>query len=537
VPRRLRRPRARGPWLLLGLAVLGGAWRAGEAAPLAEAGLLAALQTECATPGAGPVQRDPGLDATAQALCTDAQEIAALARSGRTPPRVLDSERLRFHLDMQGVLDAGVVPFLQWGPAERARDELRRALRGPQAAGRVRPSHFGLAAVPGADGALCVATLLLRRWVRLQPLQRELLAPGPLQLRGALEFGAAAPRVVFTDPAGGVHEAPVATGAGRFTGELELPELRGTYRVEVLVDTERGPTVAALFPLHLGVAAPRLPVLRILPSGEERVSEAELEAQALERIAAARDAAGLPKLIADASLADVARHFARAMLERGFFGHKDPEGRDAEDRLRAAGQDFDRVAENLSLAPSLVEADESLLASPAHRRNVLDPEMSHVGVGVLRSPAPGAGVLLVQLFVRRPQAPQPDAARELQRALRSARRARGLPDPRRDPALDRGARALLRHLDPSDEWEPAAARALLLRRAALAAGLPEDLAISAWLLQEERLPPLDLSSAEGLLRAERLGLAQARRSVGAPPRSQTLLLMLWRSARGSERLR
>ena len=87
----------------------------------------------------------------------------------------------------------------------------------------------------------------------------------------------------------------------------------------------------------------------------------------------------------------VASGHSRDMAVRGYFDHRDPEGRGVEDRIarscpelaiRSSGENLGRVA---ALAgPQLLAAKivKLWMDSPGHRANILDPEWSHLGVGV-----------------------------------------------------------------------------------------------------------------------------------------------------------
>ena len=52
-------------------------------------------------------------------------------------------------------------------------------------------------------------------------------------------------------------------------------------------------------------------------------------------------------------------------------------------RVQDAGLPFDKLAENLAEAATPEDAHETLMASPGHRRNVLNPELRRVGIGMI----------------------------------------------------------------------------------------------------------------------------------------------------------
>jgi uncharacterized protein YkwD len=85
----------------------------------------------------------------------------------------------------------------------------------------------------------------------------------------------------------------------------------------------------------------------------------------------------------DAKLAKLARAFARDMLTRRFFGHTDPDGHAFADRLRATGYAFRSAGENIAYHRDEETAEAALEASPGHRRNMLDPSFTRVGIGAV----------------------------------------------------------------------------------------------------------------------------------------------------------
>lgn len=132
------------------------------------------------------------------------------------------------------------------------------------------------------------------------------------------------------------------------------------------------------------------------------------EQEVLRLLNEARREAGVAAVEADVPLREVARDHARDMYLRGYFDHDTPECeprgdtvpagtcRDPFDRMRAAGIDFDVAGENLALAPTEGAAHTGLLDSPGHRRNMLDPDFTRVGIAVIEGPY---GLMVAQEFV------------------------------------------------------------------------------------------------------------------------------------------
>ncbi len=136
--------------------------------------------------------------------------------------------------------------------------------------------------------------------------------------------------------------------------------------------------------------------LTIKPQSNERVS---LESQLPEKLsfkvnAAAenemftlvnqeRVKAGVKPLRLDSKIVPVARAHSQDMFERRYFAHIDPDGQDAGDRMTEAGVKYQVAGENLAYAPDVKIAHEGLMNSEGHRKNILSPEFSRVGIGII----------------------------------------------------------------------------------------------------------------------------------------------------------
>lgn len=133
--------------------------------------------------------------------------------------------------------------------------------------------------------------------------------------------------------------------------------------------------------------------MTVRPDTDERVDlpfkatnlsvDAHAEARMLELINAERVKVGAPALIMDETLVVIAREHSQDMWHRSYFAHVNPDGEDPFDRMREGGADFLRAGENLALARTVGRAHEGLMNSPGHKRNILDPEFTRVGIGVI----------------------------------------------------------------------------------------------------------------------------------------------------------
>jgi uncharacterized protein YkwD len=96
----------------------------------------------------------------------------------------------------------------------------------------------------------------------------------------------------------------------------------------------------------------------------------------------ARADAGCDPVTADPALAAVARAHSADMRDRDYFSHTSPEGLSPFDRAEQAGVDYSR-AENIAFGQADAAAVmEAWLESPGHRANILDCDLTKLGVGV-----------------------------------------------------------------------------------------------------------------------------------------------------------
>jgi uncharacterized protein YkwD len=158
--------------------------------------------------------------------------------------------------------------------------------------------------------------------------------------------------------------------------------------------------VAVLFAVSL-LAIPRLnqafapPVVQkaatvLPPPGVKHLPR--LEDLVFELTNQARQAKGLPPLIQDADLTQVARAFSDDMMVRRFFDHTTPDGVTFDERLAERYPHRVRImGENIwyasgynigKLQQVAKEIVDDWMRSPGHRENILDPKFTHLGVGV-----------------------------------------------------------------------------------------------------------------------------------------------------------
>ncbi len=147
--------------------------------------------------------------------------------------------------------------------------------------------------------------------------------------------------------------------------------------------------------LLIVVALALVPTVAAAPT--QTTTLPSFEQALLKEINATRAAYGLSQFSLSPALQSAARAHSAAMLERGFFDHRSPDGTSMADRVRkhyrTAGYARWSVGENLLAAPYEIDAREAVrlwLESPGHRRNLLARKFRQVGIAADRSlTAPG----------------------------------------------------------------------------------------------------------------------------------------------------
>ncbi len=111
-----------------------------------------------------------------------------------------------------------------------------------------------------------------------------------------------------------------------------------------------------------------------------------LERRTLEGVNEVRIEHGLEPLLYHEKLTLAARDYSEKMARLNFFSHTGADGSRLEDRARSFGLDYRSIAENLHASrghddPARV-AVAGWMNSRGHRKNILNGEFTHTGIGV-----------------------------------------------------------------------------------------------------------------------------------------------------------
>ncbi|AKF10104.1 CAP domain-containing protein [Sandaracinus amylolyticus] len=394
--------------------------------------------------------------------------------------------------------------------------------------GRQTYTHWGATVLP-RSGVWLVVVVLSWRHLSLDPIARTLPAGSPIRVNGRLEEGYANPTIVVQAPDGEVTRLPAGSGPDF---DVRVPTTtNGGFQVEVIARGPHGESVLANAPVYVGTEPPRS--VRVSPASEEPSGPAPdvatLRAQLLEQLNRTRAEVGLPPLQEDPRLDEIALAHSQDMLEHDFLGHVSPRTGSAADRVSRGGIRSGLVLENIGRGYSASEIHRGLMDSPGHRANLVNPDATHVGIGVVSEEENGrVAFLATQVFIR--EAQEIDVASAPARLLEEinrARVARGAPEMRMEENLQRAAQeaAQAYFAEPTLDQQSTTDRATQnMRRFAIAfRRVGAVMAVVSSLEEARQLEP----ALDDTVRVAGIGVAQGDRPDHPPNSIAVVILLAW----------
>jgi hypothetical protein len=126
------------------------------------------------------------------------------------------------------------------------------------------------------------------------------------------------------------------------------------------------------------------------PAGA-RSANAGAEADFVDRINGARASAGKGSLVTNGELTSIARRWSQRMADEQRLSHNP-------NLANEVTQDWEKLAENVGFGQNVAQIHDAFMNSAAHRNNILDGALTHVGVGVVID---GGGQMWVtEVFMR-----------------------------------------------------------------------------------------------------------------------------------------
>ncbi|MCC5912430.1 MAG: SCP-like extracellular protein [Clostridiaceae bacterium] len=125
------------------------------------------------------------------------------------------------------------------------------------------------------------------------------------------------------------------------------------------------------------------------------------EQQMVDLVNGAREENGLPPLRVDLEVTRVARIKSQDMEDNNYFSHYSPVYGSPFEMMDSFGINYIHAGENLAGNSSVEAAHQALMNSSGHRKNILSPDFTHIGVGI--RPSNRYGMLFTQMFISKPQ--------------------------------------------------------------------------------------------------------------------------------------
>jgi uncharacterized YkwD family protein len=110
-----------------------------------------------------------------------------------------------------------------------------------------------------------------------------------------------------------------------------------------------------------------------------------------------RAQAGLAPLEIDYRLVRTARAKSQDMIDNGYFDHQSPVLGSPFDQMQNAGISYRFAGENIAGNNSVSQAMQAWINSPGHRANILNPDFTRIGIGVVDGGPDGK--MLTQHFI------------------------------------------------------------------------------------------------------------------------------------------
>lgn len=297
----------------------------------------------------------------------------------------------------------------------------------------------GEAWLVGATPDRVAGVLLGRGAVRVDRAPRRVEPGETWTLTGTLPPGYRKPSALVLGADGALEETKVHLDGDRFRVDVATGPGAGTWEMSLGAEGPFGHTPLVQLPIEVGRPLPISYTTSIPVDESGVVGVPAAERLAFELLNRDRTRFGLPALEADAALAKIARAHSEDMRDGRFFGHVSPRTGGPGERLSAGRYRALTYAENVALHGSLHQAEAALLGSLGHRRNILQPRVTHVGLGVAIGEHHGRRTFHVtQLFATPVQVVRPAAvAAEVLGRMNARRAERDLPAFARDGQLDR----------------------------------------------------------------------------------------------------
>jgi len=125
------------------------------------------------------------------------------------------------------------------------------------------------------------------------------------------------------------------------------------------------------------------------------------EQEMLNLVNQARSQNNVAPLQVDMELTNCARIKAQDMIDNNYFSHNSPKYGSPFDMMKSFGINYVKAGENIAGNQTVQKAHEALMNSPGHRKNILSPDYTHIGIGIRKGGQ--YGYMFTQMFISKPQ--------------------------------------------------------------------------------------------------------------------------------------
>ncbi len=115
----------------------------------------------------------------------------------------------------------------------------------------------------------------------------------------------------------------------------------------------------------------------------------------------ARAQNNLSALKVEMEVTNVARIKSQDMIDNNYFSHNSPTYGSPFDMMKDFGIEYVRAGENIAGNQSVQSAHDALMNSPGHRKNILSPDFTHIGIGI--KDGGQYSKMFCQMFISKPK--------------------------------------------------------------------------------------------------------------------------------------
>jgi len=205
--------------------------------------------------------------------------------------------------------------------------------------------------------------------------------PSVKELRWEFEKNYSRPKVKIITPMGETEEIDVK----RFRDKLYIAKLpfreKGKYIIEILATGPYGVEIANLMPVFVKINREDLSTENLY---YPEINKEKLEKTMFELINYDRAWHDMGPLIFSLHLSKAALMHSNNMAEMNKVAHELPGCKNLNQRLEDISVNVFKQGENVASGKDIKDIQKNLMDSPAHRQTMLDPDFTHVGIGIVK---------------------------------------------------------------------------------------------------------------------------------------------------------